>query len=200
MRQEWEAHAKPPRPLDIFQHPKRDPSSKGAQTFEIAHESTSLSGSPSVLIGTPLSLAFSLLHQSARLDLVRSPAWVLKQSRGTCKVAAKAWVASGCGQKAEVCICRPLRTRRTNDGRSARFPASKTRTFSIVWPSASKRGREVVEHPGGSIKQWIKPRRLLDVRPRQRARRVQPDRARLQFSPRAQHPWRQGLVGRGSAA
>ena len=80
---------------------------------------------------------------------------MLKQSRGTCKVAAKAWVASGCGRKADVCICRPLRTRRTNDGRSARFPASKTRTFSIVWPSASKRGREVVEHPGGSIKQWI---------------------------------------------
>jgi hypothetical protein len=35
-------------------------------------------------------------------------------------------------------------------------------------------------------------------RPRQRARRVQPGRARLQFAPRAQHPRRRGHDGRGS--
>ena len=40
--------------------------------------------------------------------------------------------------------------------------------------------------------------RLPDARPRQCARRVQPDRARLQFAPRAQHPRRRGHDGRGN--
>ncbi len=43
----------------------------------------------------------------------------------------------------------------------------------------------------------VQPRRLLDVRPRQRARRVQPDRACLQFAPSA--PRRRGDDVRGSS-
>ena len=39
----------------------------------------------------------------------------------------------------KACRACPLRARCTNDARS--FSASKTRTFSIAWPSASKRGR-----------------------------------------------------------
>ena len=48
-------------------------------------------------------------------------------------------------------------------------------------PETLDRRREVVEHPFDSIKQWMHQGRLPDARPRQRARRVQPDGARLQF-------------------
>jgi hypothetical protein len=45
-------------------------------------------------------------------------------------------------------------------------------------PEILDRRREVVEHLFSSIKQWMYQRRLPDARPRQRARRVQPDGAR----------------------
>jgi hypothetical protein len=48
-------------------------------------------------------------------------------------------------------------------------------------PETLDRRREVVEHPFDSIKQWMHQGCLPDARPRQRARRVQPDGARLQF-------------------
>jgi len=61
--------------------PKRDPSSNRAQSIEIAHKDASLVGSRSAPIGTLPSLAFSLLHQSARRDFVGGPARVLKHTR-----------------------------------------------------------------------------------------------------------------------
>jgi hypothetical protein len=48
-------------------------------------------------------------------------------------------------------------------------------------PETLDRRREVVEHPFDSIKQWMHQGCLPDAQPRQRARRVQPDGARLQF-------------------
>ena len=62
----------------------------------------------------------------------------------------------------QACRDCPLRSRCTNDS-SARFPASKTRPCSTAWPSACKaqrpeildRRREIVEHPFGTIKQWM---------------------------------------------
>ena len=61
--------------------PKLDPSSNRARTIEIAYKDASLVGSRSAPIGTPPSLAFSTLHQSARRDFVRGPARVLKHTR-----------------------------------------------------------------------------------------------------------------------
>jgi hypothetical protein len=47
-------------PPECVSAPKRDPSSNGAHTIEIAHKDASLMGSRSAPIRTPLSLAFSL--------------------------------------------------------------------------------------------------------------------------------------------
>ena len=67
----------------VLQHPSGTPPSSRAQIIEIAHKDASLVGSRSASIGTPPSLAFSLLHQSARRDFVGGPARVLKHSRET---------------------------------------------------------------------------------------------------------------------
>ena len=48
--------------------------------------------------------------------------------------------------------------------------------------------RETVEHPFGTIKQWMNPGRVPNTRPRKGARRIQPDGARLQFTAGAQYP------------
>ena len=51
-------------------------------------------------------------------------------------------------------------------------------------PEILDRRREVVEHPFGSIKQWMYQGAFLMRGLSQRARRTQPDGARLQFAPR----------------
>ena len=62
----------------------------------------------------------------------------------------------------------------------------------LTWrPEILDRRREVVEHPR-QHQAMDASGRLSHARPRQRARRVQPDGARLQFAPRPQHPRRQG--------
>jgi hypothetical protein len=51
--------------------------------------------------------------------------------------------------------------------------------------------RAIVEHPFGSIKQWMHQGAFL-MRGLANVRRIQPDRACLQHAPGAQHPRRQG--------
>ena len=85
----------------------------------------------------------------------------------------------------KACRACQLRPRCTQERRPLRFSASKTKTFSIAWPSASKRGRRSRPPPRGRrapVRQHQAvdvSGRIPDARPRQRARRVQPDRARL---------------------
>ena len=77
-----------------------------------------------------------------------------------------------------------MRARCTNDVRSvSRFEnedvLDRMAERLKARPATLDRRREVVEHPFGSIKQWMYQGAFPDARPRQRARRVQPDRARL---------------------
>ena len=84
----------------------------------------------------------------------------------------------------KACRACQLRPRCTNDARSV-FRLENEDVLDRMAerlkarPAIFDRRREVVEHPFGSIKQWDVSGRLPDARPRQRARRVQPDRARL---------------------
>ena len=54
-------------------------------------------------------------------------------------------------------------------------------------PEILDRRREIVEHPVRHDQAMDEPGRVPDARPRKGARRVQPDGARLQFAPGAQH-------------
>ena len=49
-------------------------------------------------------------------------------------------------------------------------------------PDILQRRRETVEHPFGSIKQWMNQGAFSDAASAKCARRIQPDRARLQSS------------------
>jgi hypothetical protein len=79
--------------------------------------------------------------------------------------------------------CR-LRARCTNDARSVFRLENEDALDRMAErlrarPEILDRRREVVEPPFGSIKQWMHHGEFLMRGPRQRARRVQPDRARL---------------------
>jgi len=78
----------------------------------------------------------------------------------------------------------PLRGRCTNDVRSVSRLENEARDPR---PSSRSRRASVRQYQAVDVSG-----RLSNARPHQRARRVQPDGARLQFAPRPQHPRRRG--------
>src|SRR6202011_2770305 len=78
----------------------------------------------------------------------------------------------------------PLRARCTNDVRSVSRLENEDALDRMAERVAARpdildRRREIVEHPFGSIKQWMNQGRLPYARPRKSPRRVQSDRPRL---------------------